>query len=114
GCERSFHLPCAARGQCTTQYFAHYKSYCSDHSPEQIVEATPEKGTYCLICTDSVDDRKSYRTMVCPACKHAWFHRDCIQGQSLCAGLCFQCPLCRDREVFMVEMLILGIRITLR
>ncbi|XP_048813789.1 uncharacterized protein LOC125698907 [Lagopus muta] len=58
---------------------------------------------------------RSYSTMVCPACQHAWFHRACIQGMAKSAGLrCFQCPLCRDREVFIQEMINLGIHIPAR
>ncbi|XP_009475004.1 PREDICTED: G2/M phase-specific E3 ubiquitin-protein ligase-like, partial [Nipponia nippon] len=71
--------------------------------------------TSCIICLDLVEDRKSYGTVVCPACKHAWFHRGCIQGQAAGAGIsCFQCPLCRDKELFLAEMLVMGIRIPLR
>ncbi|POI18576.1 hypothetical protein CIB84_017681, partial [Bambusicola thoracicus] len=50
--------------------------------------------------------------MVCPSCRHAWFHRACIQGMALRAGLrCFQCPLCRDRDTFLGELFTMGIRI---
>ncbi|XP_049682986.1 PHD finger protein 7-like [Accipiter gentilis] len=115
GCNRSFHLPCAVEGGCVTQFFGLYRAFCWEHRPEQAVEAVPEENTTCLICLDLVEERKSYGTMVCPACKHAWFHRGCIQGQALCAGrFCFQCPLCRDKEHFLSEMLTMGIRIPLR
>ncbi|XP_049682987.1 PHD finger protein 7-like [Accipiter gentilis] len=115
GCNRSFHLPCAVEGGCVTQFFRFYRAFCWEHRPEQAVEAVPEENTTCLICLDLVEERKSYGTMVCPACKHAWFHRGCIQGQALCAGrFCFQCPLCRDKEHFLSEMLTMGIRIPLR
>ncbi|KAF1439961.1 PHD finger protein 7, partial [Spheniscus mendiculus] len=115
GCDRSFHLPCAMEGGCITQFFGLYRSFCWEHRPEQAVEAAPEENTTCLICLDPVGDRKSYSTMVCPACKHAWFHRGCIQGQAVCAGISrFQCPLCRDKDLFLMEMLIMGIRIPFR
>ncbi|XP_074692044.1 E3 ubiquitin-protein ligase PHF7-like [Strix aluco] len=115
GCDRSFHLPCAAEGGCVTQFFFQYRSFCGEHSPEQAVEAAPEKDTTCLLCLDVVGDRKSYGTMVCPACKHAWFHRGCIQGQAVRDGIsCFRCPLCRDRDAFSSEMLSMGIRIPFR
>ncbi|XP_054694692.1 PHD finger protein 7-like [Grus americana] len=115
GCDRSFHLPCAVEGECITQYFGLYRSFCWEHRPEQAVQAAPEETTTCLMCMDSVGHRKSYSTMVCPACKHAWFHRGCIQGQALRAGIsCFQCPLCRDRERFISDMLNMGIRIPRR
>ncbi|XP_075618708.1 LOW QUALITY PROTEIN: E3 ubiquitin-protein ligase PHF7-like [Balearica regulorum gibbericeps] len=146
GCDRSFHLPCAVEGGCVTQFLPRYMSFCWEHRPEQAVEAAPEETTTCLICMDSVGHRKSYSTMVCPACKHAWFHRGCIQvgavpsppgrqalsstraslthgtllmfllqGQALRAGIhFFQCPLCRDRERFVSDMLNMGIRIPRR
>ncbi|NWT92923.1 G2E3 ligase, partial [Urocynchramus pylzowi] len=92
-----------------------YRSFCPEHRPEQEVQVTPEPGTNCLICMEPVEDRKTFRTLVCPSCKRAWFHRDCIQGQAMCAGaLFFQCPMCRDHEDFTVEMFTLGIRIPFR
>ncbi|NXX15530.1 G2E3 ligase, partial [Podargus strigoides] len=115
GCDRHFHFPCAKEGGCITQFLPPYSSFCSQHRLEQTVEAAPEENTTCLICLDLVEDRKCYGTMVCPACKHAWFHRGCIQAQALQAGYsCFQCPLCRDRDLFIPEMLLMGIRIPFR
>uniref|UniRef100_A0A8C9FK98 PHD finger protein 7 n=1 Tax=Pavo cristatus TaxID=9049 RepID=A0A8C9FK98_PAVCR len=112
GCERSFHLPCTLEGECVSQHFGKYSSFCQEHSPQQAVEAAPEQDTSCIICMDPVGDKKSYSTMVCPACKHAWFHRACIQGQATCAGInYFQCPLCRDKDKFKSEMFIMGIQI---
>ncbi|NXJ36546.1 G2E3 ligase, partial [Ciconia maguari] len=71
--------------------------------------------TTCLICLDLEGDRKSYGVMVCPACKHAWFHRSCIQGQAAHDGIsCFQFPVCRDRDAFILEMLSMGIQIPLQ
>uniref|UniRef100_A0A8D0FYU2 G2E3 ligase n=1 Tax=Strix occidentalis caurina TaxID=311401 RepID=A0A8D0FYU2_STROC len=108
GCNCSFHLPCAMEGECITQYF--YPSFCREHRPEQEVEAAPDKNTECLICLEPVEDRKSYHTMVCPACKHAWFHRGCIQ-----VGAVPSCPRHgRDKHDFLVDMLTMGIRIPLR
>ncbi|XP_042655802.1 PHD finger protein 7-like [Tyto alba] len=115
GCDRSFHLPCAVEGECITQYFGLYRSFCWQHRPEQAVEAAPGENTACLICLDPVEDRKSYGTLVCPACKHAWFHRACIQNQAIYAGFfCFQCPHCQNEYRFLMEMLTMGIRIPKR
>ncbi|RLV62589.1 hypothetical protein DV515_00019152, partial [Chloebia gouldiae] len=114
-CGRWFHLPCAKEGRCITQYIPYYRSFCPVHRLEQDVEVTPEPGTDCPICMEPVEDRKTYRTLVCPTCKRAWFHRDCIQGLAMRAGaLYLQCPLCRDQEAFTVEMFTLGIRIPFR
>ncbi|XP_068807333.1 uncharacterized protein [Struthio camelus] len=64
---------------------------------------------------EPVEDRTSYSTMVCPVCKHAWFHRGCIQGQALRAGFSnFRCPQCKDGDRFLTELLRLGIRIPIR
>ncbi|XP_040520388.1 PHD finger protein 7-like isoform X3 [Gallus gallus] len=114
GCEHSFHLPCAREGDCVTQYFGEYSSFCQKHSPKQAAEVAPAQDTNCIICMEPVGDKKSYHTLVCPACKHAWFHRACIQGQAIRAGVnCFQCPLCRDADAFLSDMLVMGIRIPL-
>ncbi|XP_054072434.1 PHD finger protein 7-like [Rissa tridactyla] len=112
GCRRSFHLPCAVEGGCVTQYFEIYRAFCWEHRPEQAVEAAPEENTTCLICLEPVGDQKSYGTMVCPACKHAWLHRGCIQAHAIHVGyFSFCCPLCRNEHRFMMEMLNMGIRI---
>ncbi|XP_056357368.1 PHD finger protein 7-like [Oenanthe melanoleuca] len=114
-CGRWFHLPCAKEGGCVTQYLPNYSSYCSEHCPELDMQVTPEPGTECPICLEPVEDRMSYRTMVCPACKRAWFHRDCIQGQAIRAGLLFfKCPLCRNVREFLARMFIVGIRVPFR
>ncbi|NXG50192.1 G2E3 ligase, partial [Psilopogon haemacephalus] len=113
-CERRFHLPCAPRGQCLTQYGC-YRAFCSRHRPRQTLERDPEPQTNCLLCLESVGRRKSFKTMVCPACQHAWFHRSCIQGHALRAGSsAFQCMLCRNKEDFQAEMVRMGIRIPIR
>ncbi|XP_031976734.1 PHD finger protein 7-like [Corvus moneduloides] len=114
-CDRWFHLPCAKHGACVTQYIAQYSAYCPEHRPHLELGVTPEPETECAICMETVDDRETYGTMVCPACKRAWFHRDCIQGQALRAGLlCLHCPLCRDIRAFLPRMFIMGIRIPFR
>ncbi|NXG47205.1 G2E3 ligase, partial [Psilopogon haemacephalus] len=115
GCERGFHLPCVTKGECVAQYFEDFRCFCSKHRPQQAVQRAPRPGTDCLLCLGGVGATKSYTTMVCPACQHAWFHRECIQGHPLRAGTsAFQCPLCRDREAFQQEMLTMGIRVPKR
>ncbi|XP_051626227.1 G2/M phase-specific E3 ubiquitin-protein ligase-like [Manacus candei] len=143
-CDLSFHLPRAKQGGCVTQFHRPFSSYCPAHSPQQAVEVTPEPGTQCLICLEPVEDRKTFHTLVCPACKTAWFHRDCIQvgvvlsprgaqqglsstraslvllvsflqGQALHAGLLsLQCPLCRNDDTFLGDMFTMGIQIPFR
>ncbi|XP_061213511.1 PHD finger protein 7-like, partial [Neopsephotus bourkii] len=113
-CDLSFHLPCAMEGECITHYIPPHSCYCCEHRPQQQKEVAPENTT-CLTCLNPVVGRTTYRTMVCPVCKHAWFHRACIQRQALSAGLsCLGCPLCRNRNIFLMEMLFMGIQIPVR
>ncbi|XP_021236899.1 serine/arginine repetitive matrix protein 2-like [Numida meleagris] len=114
-CERSFHLPCAMDGECIMRFFGQHRSYCCEHRPEQVVGEEPEQDTKCIICLEPVGDKKSYHTMVCPVCTQAWFHRSCIQGQAINAGILrFRCPVCRDRTEFVTEMQLFGIQIPAR
>ncbi|XP_031413540.1 uncharacterized protein LOC104916722 isoform X2 [Meleagris gallopavo] len=55
------------------------RSFCFEHRPRQVTQEAPAEGTNCLICLEPVGDSLSYHTLVCPVCKHAWFHRGCIQ-----------------------------------
>lgn len=169
GCDRRFHLPCAVEGGCVTRYLMPFRyllspsphhqgrtqrfsshpslpsspsSFCWEHRPQQQELAAPED-TNCLICMDPVESRTTYGTMVCPACKRAWFHRACIQvgaipslraqqalsstrasltlflfllqGQAMHAGgFCLHCPLCQNTKLFLTEMLFMGIQIPMR
>ncbi|XP_008946321.1 PREDICTED: PHD finger protein 7-like, partial [Merops nubicus] len=112
GCERSFHLPCATEGGCVTQYFSPYRCFCAERRPEQALGLEPEKNTRCLICLERLEEPKPYLIPVCPVCKHACFHRGCIQGLALQDGITqLQCPLCRDKDGFGSEMLRIGVRV---
>ncbi|XP_053805549.1 PHD finger protein 7-like isoform X1 [Vidua chalybeata] len=114
GCDRTFHLPCAPDGQCVTQYFGAYRSFCWEHRPQQALQPRPSQDTTCSICLDPVEDKISYKTMGCPACQDARFHRHCIRRLALHAGTGFRCPCCLKQEPFLTEMLIMGIRLSKR
>ncbi|NXH15364.1 G2E3 ligase, partial [Bucco capensis] len=89
------------------------------------------KGDTCIICFEAVEERTSYSTLVCPACRNAWFHSHgaaqhrqgpshmllmfVLKGLATSAGFgCFKCPQCRDDGAFLVEMHLLGIDIPRR
>ncbi|NWS85149.1 PHF7 protein, partial [Toxostoma redivivum] len=113
-CHRTFHLPCAPHGQCVTQYFGAYRSFCWEHRPQQALQPRPSQDNTCSICLDTVEDKITYKTMGCPACQDARFHRHCIQRLALHSGIAFQCPRCLNQEPFMMEMLTMGIRLSKR
>ncbi|NWT02586.1 G2E3 ligase, partial [Mionectes macconnelli] len=111
GCGRSFHLPCASQGECVTQYFGLYRSFCWEHRPQQPLQAHPEQKRTCSICLETLDNERAFKIMVCPACQDAWFHRNCIQKQAFHAGISFCCPCCHNKELFVLAMLKMGIRL---
>nr|XP_041573123.1 G2/M phase-specific E3 ubiquitin-protein ligase-like [Taeniopygia guttata] len=114
GCDRTFHLPCAPHGQCVTQYFGAYRSFCWEHRPHQALQPRPSQDNTCSICLDTVENKISYKTMGCPACQDARFHRHCIQRLALHSGIGFRCPCCLNQDPFTMEMLIVGIRLPKR
>ncbi|NXA54104.1 PHF7 protein, partial [Nothocercus julius] len=115
GCSRTFHLPCASEHGCITQLFGPFRSFCWQHRLQQAVLVHPEADTTCIICQEPVDNQLSYGTLVCPACKGAWFHRGCIQGQAARAAFsCFWCLHCKNRRKFLPEMFRMGIPVPFR
>uniref|UniRef100_A0A8C8VLF4 G2/M phase-specific E3 ubiquitin-protein ligase n=1 Tax=Pelusios castaneus TaxID=367368 RepID=A0A8C8VLF4_9SAUR len=112
-CTKTFHFPCGAERGCIYHFFGEFKSFCWKHRPVQRVGRRRQQGeTICVICLESMVGKPSYGALVCPACKHSWFHRACIQGHALRAALYhFRCPRCRDMETFQREMFRMGIKI---
>ncbi|XP_065597009.1 PHD finger protein 7-like [Cyrtonyx montezumae] len=112
GCEQSFHLPCAVDADCIIQFFGEHRSFCQEHCIQQTVQEAPEDGTKCVICLEPMKNSAAYHNLVCPVCKHTWFHRDCIQQQAMHTGtVCFRCPVCQDKHQFCSEMSTMGIQI---
>uniref|UniRef100_A0A8C0GCN1 PHD finger protein 7 n=1 Tax=Chelonoidis abingdonii TaxID=106734 RepID=A0A8C0GCN1_CHEAB len=112
-CTKNFHFPCGSERGCIYQFFGEFKSFCWKHRPVQRVRRRQQQAeTICVVCLESMPGKPSYSAMVCPACKHAWFHRGCIQGHALRAALYhFRCPRCRDMGTFQREMFRMGIKI---
>ncbi|NXE49065.1 G2E3 ligase, partial [Casuarius casuarius] len=143
GCSCGFHLPSASEHGCVMQLFKEFRSFCWEHRPQQAVQTRPSVETTCIICLEPVGDKILHNTMVCPACKGAWFHQGCIsvegpslalwaqpvpssstllmllvpllQGQAVRAGRsCFHCPWCNNKRKFLPEMLRMGIPVPIR
>ncbi|XP_070180549.1 uncharacterized protein [Littorina saxatilis] len=119
-CRKTFHFRCGREAGGLSQFYEEFRSYCPEHRPRQ---ATPTStsdrlafyGTAkstCSICMLAVEARSSNDTLRSPCCRHAWFHRDCIQRYAVSAGAYFfKCPLCNNKELFEAEMLEYGIYI---
>ncbi|NWV75989.1 G2E3 ligase, partial [Dasyornis broadbenti] len=109
GCDHTFHLPCAPEGECVTQYFGAYRSFCWEHRPQQAMHTHPSQDDTCSICLDTAEHKNSYKTLECPTCQDARFHRHCIQRLALHAGITFPSLCCLNQEPFLMEMLTMGI-----
>ncbi|XP_060685008.1 G2/M phase-specific E3 ubiquitin-protein ligase isoform X1 [Hemiscyllium ocellatum] len=112
-CPRSYHFPCGVEKQCIFQFTGEFASYCWDHRPQQKVPAIWSGSTYtCAICLESIDPNPSYEVLKSPCCKNTWFHRQCVQYQSLSAGMFFfKCTICNNKDEFQKEMLRMGIHV---
>ncbi|NXG33163.1 PHF7 protein, partial [Dromaius novaehollandiae] len=123
GCSCSFHLPCASEHGCVTQFFKEPRRFLT-LPPSPVLTPGPSAGrrqahpnveTTFIICLEPMGDKTSHNTMVCPACKGAWFHQGCIQGQAVRAGRsCFHCPQCNNKRKFLPETLRMGIPVPIR
>ncbi|XP_062486998.1 PHD finger protein 7-like, partial [Pezoporus occidentalis] len=128
GCDRRFHLPCAVEGECVTLYLPPFRyllspphrhqgmtqrfsshpslpssprSFCQEHRPQQQDLVAPE-GTVCLIFPQGLRRASLALFMFL------------LQEQAMHSGiLCLQCPLCRNRYEFLLEMINMGIQIPL-
>ncbi|XP_048455853.1 G2/M phase-specific E3 ubiquitin-protein ligase isoform X2 [Rhincodon typus] len=112
-CPRSYHFPCGVEKQCIFQFTGQFASYCWDHRPVQKVPAVWSGSSYtCAICLESIDPVPSYEVLKSPCCKNTWFHRQCVQYQSLSAGMFFfKCTICNNKDEFQKEMLRMGIHV---
>lgn len=113
------HITITAEGLCFPPSLAHlfhlpHRSFCWEHRPQQTAQARPSQDNTCSICLDTVENKISYKTMGCPACQDARFHRQCIQRLALHAGIGFRCPCCLNQDPFIMEMLTMGIRLSKR
>ncbi|KFQ98365.1 PHD finger protein 7, partial [Opisthocomus hoazin] len=87
-CHRSFHLPCAVEGGCVTQFLFQFRSRSLVLGAQRALSSTRASLLLLLFL---------------------------LQGQAVRNGICsFQCPLCRDRDAFLTEMLVMGIRVPFR
>ncbi|KAH9504735.1 G2/M phase-specific E3 ubiquitin-protein ligase [Bulinus truncatus] len=115
-CKKKFHLSCSLENGVLHQYFDNYRSYCADHRMTQTLVKTLSKDKTkleCAICFSRIRfTSTSPNSLVCPCCKHCYFHRTCIQSYAISAGKHFlKCPLCNEAEKFQDEMLEFGIYI---
>lgn len=88
------------------------RSFCQQHSIQQVVNKKYLKNTSsmnCPICHEDLSDPPRKTSIWAPCCNNAWFHRSCIQDLAYNAGYYFKCPLCNNKHKFKSTMLNLGI-----
>uniref|UniRef100_A0A8C0IJ40 PHF7/G2E3-like PHD zinc finger domain-containing protein n=1 Tax=Bubo bubo TaxID=30461 RepID=A0A8C0IJ40_BUBBB len=67
---------------------------------------------FCLVSAPGLPPARKLRFDPNDICRTVV--RAAHKGQAACAGIFFNCPLCRDKHAFLLDMLTMGIRIPLR
>lgn len=65
--------------------FAVSRCYCPDHRPTQTLSVSSELSLpqSCSICLDAIQPVLGYGLLKCPCCHGSWFHRDCVQVETV-------------------------------
>ncbi|KAH8280776.1 hypothetical protein KR054_011146 [Drosophila jambulina] len=102
GCKRSFHTKCGVDNLAVLQYGGSFDSFCAEHVPER--DSRPGPGERCVLCLASIvaagKDFSPALAFQPPCCQNGWFHRDCVQAQSISTTNVFRCPLCRNERIY--------------
>ncbi|CAI8043565.1 G2/M phase-specific E3 ubiquitin-protein ligase, partial [Geodia barretti] len=115
-CRQTCHVPCGMENGFFLQHQGRFEAFCPAHRPKQktlLVEAALLKSQKCPACLLEIDKnrRDQFKMLVCPVCETG-FHRSCVQQQAWLAGLDFcSCSMCSNRELFLREMLEMGVEI---
>ncbi|XP_066995597.2 G2/M phase-specific E3 ubiquitin-protein ligase [Anabrus simplex] len=114
-CRRVFHFPCGMERGSLNQYYNTFRSYCSQHRPNQVIPVgqalAVDEDCICAICQEEVDREPNFNVIWAPCCSKN-FHKLCLQQCALSSGYYyFKCPLCNNKPVFQDAMLENGIYI---
>ncbi|KAG7233451.1 hypothetical protein INR49_007019 [Caranx melampygus] len=121
-CRKMVHFPCGRKHSFISQFTGIFPSFCPDHSPSQTLSlgsdiSLPQS---CSVCLDAIEPVLSYSVLKCPCCLASWFHRDCVQVETLCvcvrsgevsSGQVSSGALSATTRNFQEEMLRMGIYI---
>ncbi|XP_018010558.1 uncharacterized protein LOC108667956 [Hyalella azteca] len=106
-CRRSYHMHCALKNKAQFSFLGQFESWCSDHRTFQIL---PSERSDCPICMEEVMQEDTDSAVWAPCCRrNDVFHKMCMQRLALSAGYFFKCPLCNDKNRFILTMQNFGI-----
>lgn len=83
-CRNSFHLPCAIKANCSSEFIDTYRSFCNVHiaTINTSKRHTPDEKCFICQCDMNEYDRTSSMQMAC--CKDdKWFQKVCIHNSLL-------------------------------
>ncbi|XP_076036944.1 uncharacterized protein LOC143022559 [Oratosquilla oratoria] len=102
-CKKSYHFNCGLKHSALFRFHTDFRSYCSKHRHLQNGPNVGEE-MECPICFEPhvIDPRRAVWASCCRP--KSWFHRECVQRLALSAGYFFKCPLCNDKDTFVISM----------
>ncbi|XP_049312806.1 G2/M phase-specific E3 ubiquitin-protein ligase isoform X2 [Bactrocera dorsalis] len=110
-CQRTFHFICGLQNGARNQFVAPFRSFCDRHV--KLPKSRPNANEICCICrekmfigTTNFNPAKMLRS---PCCRNNWFHKLCLQTYAHSAGDLFRCPVCNNKDNFLISMRYWGV-----
>lgn len=110
-CQSTFHYICGLQNGARNQFVAPFRSYCHRHvkSPK----SRPNANEICCICRDKIfigtTNFNPAQMLRSPCCRSNWFHKLCLQTYAHSAGDLFRCPVCNNKDNFLISMRYWGV-----
>lgn len=101
-CRRSFHLPCAIEAECTSDFANGYLSFCHKHS--ETSNRKHQSNEICIICRKQMGEFNHVRSIECPCCEKAWYHKQCLLKTANKEGHSIKCGICNNTGTFQEKI----------
>ncbi|XP_039959870.1 uncharacterized protein LOC120774351 [Bactrocera tryoni] len=110
-CQRTFHFICGLKNGARNQFVAPFLSYC--HCHVKLPKSRPNANEICCICRDKIfkgtNKFNPAKMLRSPCCRNNWFHKLCLQTYAHSAGDLFRCPVCNNKDNFLIFMRYWGV-----
>lgn len=114
GCRKSFHLPCAIKNNCLSQFVGSFDSFCHLHHGIDTPDSIHRSDVCCRICQEIMGIYHPVSSIELTCCNGGWCHKKCLMELAHSIGPRFACPLCDNDDDFNTKMLLNGIYIPVR
>lgn len=113
GCRKSFHLPCALKNNCLTQFINSFNSFCHLHHGIETNTPVHTIEELCGVCNEMMGTYRPVTSIPLTCCSNGWCHKKCLKDNAH-SSADFRCPKCGDLEHFHEKMLHNGIFVPFR